>query len=131
MRVRCYACHGGREQQANLRLDTGAFIRTGGDSGEAIVSGQPLTSLLVERVTSEDEDERMPPVGEPLTNQLIELLFCWIQQGANSLADEEPDADPRDHWAFKASLRPAVPPFSEPGFMRNEIDHFVPRRLRR
>ena len=129
LKTRCYACHGGREQQANLRLDTGEFMRRGGDSGAVFVSGQPAASLLVERVAAEGEDERMPPEGEPLTKQQIELLSRWIEQGARSPAEEEPDADPREHWAFKAPLMPAVPNVSEPGFVRNEIDHFVVHRL--
>ena len=37
LRERCYACHGALKQEAGLRLDTGAAIRQGGDSGPAVV----------------------------------------------------------------------------------------------
>ncbi len=32
----CFACHGALHQKAGLRLDSGAFMRRGGESGEAV-----------------------------------------------------------------------------------------------
>ena len=31
----CYACHGALKQESGLRLDTGALVRKGGESGPA------------------------------------------------------------------------------------------------
>src|SRR5436190_7383331 len=60
----CYACHGPDEQKrkAGLRFDvqTEAFkeLKSG---NHALVAGDPAKSALVERVSSNDPDEVMPP----------------------------------------------------------------------
>ena len=58
----CFACHGPDEKvrKADLRLDT--FDGATGKTGTAgIVPGDPAKSSLIERVTSKDPDEAMPP----------------------------------------------------------------------
>ena len=110
LQERCFACHGALKQEGGLRLDTGASIRRGGDSGAAVSIGKPGESYLVERITAEDESYRMPPEGKPLSQSEIELFRKWIEQGARSPADEQPEADPRDHWAFQVPQRPELPP---------------------
>src|SRR5690349_4479020 len=65
LKERCFACHGGLKQQAGLRLDTGASIRLGGDSGPAAIAGQPASSPLIARITSADPTIRMPSEGKP------------------------------------------------------------------
>ena len=109
LKERCYACHGPLAQESGLRLDTAAAALRGGDSGTAIVPGDAEGSLLVRRVSSADELERMPPEGQPLSDEEIEILKAWIDQGAASPADEQPQADPREHWAFRPPVRPALP----------------------
>ncbi len=37
------------------------------------------------------------------------MLAAWIAQGADSPADEKPETDPREHWAFRPVVRPSVP----------------------
>ncbi|MDG2384761.1 MAG: hypothetical protein P8N76_24040 [Pirellulaceae bacterium] len=91
---RCYTCHGALKQEAGLRLDTGTFIRKGGDSGGALNSSDPITSLLIERISSDEPTQRMPPKGDPLTPPQIEMLQDWIGQGAKSPPDEQPQATP-------------------------------------
>src|SRR5436190_24391500 len=72
---RCYECHGEKKQKSGLRLDRKSAAFKGGDSGKpAIVSGRSAESPLVQRVTSQDADEVMPPKGEPLTEAQIGLL---------------------------------------------------------
>src|SRR5262245_7561759 len=46
---RCYKCHSNeaKEPKGGLLLDSGEGLRTGGDSGAAIVPGDPDASLLV------------------------------------------------------------------------------------
>src|SRR5688500_2802638 len=64
----CIKCHGPEKQQGGLRLDRKASALTGGDSGErAIAPGHAAESRLFQLVTSADDDERMPPEGEPLS----------------------------------------------------------------
>ncbi len=108
-RQRCFACHGALKQEAGLRLDTAALMRQGGDSGPAIIPNKAQGSLLIERVTAEDEAERMPPDGEPLSAEQMTRLKRWINSGASAPEDEQPEEDPRKHWAFQRVVRPAVP----------------------
>ena len=110
--VRCFSCHGGLEQKSGLRLDTVALMTQGGDSGAAVAKGDPAKSLLLARVSDPDPATRMPPEGEgePLSAAEVALLRDWIVAGCPAPADEKPEADPRDHWAFQPRLRPTVPP---------------------
>ncbi|MBL8851710.1 MAG: DUF1553 domain-containing protein [Planctomycetaceae bacterium] len=122
---RCLACHGALKQAAGLRLDTGAAARAGGDSGPALVPGHPADSVLIQRISAADLAERMPPEGHPLTAEQIALLTAWVQQNAESPADEQPEADPRDHWAFRPVERPPVPTVAATQSVQNPIDAFL------
>ncbi len=127
---RCFACHGALKQEAGLRLDTGAMVRAGGDSGEAVLPGEPRQSLLIERVTASNVDERMPPEGMPLTPAQIADVRRWIESGAISPPDEQPEADPDKHWSFQPLRRPRVPETVGNDTAANPIDAFIDRRLR-
>ena len=104
-----------------------ALARKGGDSGAVIEPGKPDESLLLDRVTATDDAERMPPEGEPLTAEQVELLRRWIAEGGRSPQEEKPETDPRDHWAFRPLQRPDYPKGSDTG--RNPIDVFIDHRL--
>lgn len=123
---KCFACHGALKQQSGLRLDTATTIRTGGDSGPAIVAGKPGESLLIKRVSSQDADSRMPPEGEgePLDSNQLATFKAWIEQGAEA-PDEPLPPDPRAHWAYKPPVRPAVPAVQRGSWVGNPIDAFV------
>jgi mono/diheme cytochrome c family protein len=132
LKERCFACHGALKQQAGLRLDTGEHIRRGGDSGPAAVAGQSGTSPLIARITSPDPTNRMPSEGKPLTAEQIALIKAWIEQGATSPLNEQPEADPREHWAFKKPERPRAPQIkNQPSKIENDndIDPFVLAKL--
>ncbi|MCE9547245.1 MAG: DUF1553 domain-containing protein [Planctomycetia bacterium] len=115
----CYTCHGPDEKhrEAKLRLDVrDAALK------KAIQPGHADKSALIERVTSEDADERMPPHDSgraPLTPAQVELLKRWINEGAKYTT----------HWAYVSITRPEVPSITSPGWDRSEIDRFVLRRL--
>lgn len=128
LRERCVACHGVLKQSAGLRLDTVAFAIRGGDSGAAITPSDTAASLLLERVTSADAAERMPPEGEPLTAEQIAALTAWISAGASHPADERPDTDPRDHWAYRPLMRPEVPAAFRSPWVRTPLDAFIAQR---
>jgi len=126
----CYACHGALKQESGLRLDTGALARKGGESGPAVVPGQPEKSLMLERLQATDKSVRMPPEGkgEPLKPAELRVLVEWIRQGAASPKTEALQADPRAHWAFQAPRRQAVAGFPQ---SRNPIDDYVAAMLKR
>ncbi|MFT7643178.1 MAG: mono/diheme cytochrome c family protein, partial [Pirellulaceae bacterium] len=124
--TKCVSCHGALKQESGLRLDASSLILKGGDSGQAVVAGKSSSSLLIQRVSSNDEDERMPPTeeGDHLTAEQIELLARWIDDGANAPREEVPP-DPRSHWAFQPISRPAIPTPTNKAWVRNDIDALI------
>jgi hypothetical protein len=115
----CFSCHGRDDEgrQADLRLDQRAAAVEYG----AIVPGDPRSSLLAERITSDDPDMKMPPpdTGHRLNNEQIEILQRWIAEGANY----------EEHWSFVAPTRPSPPAVNTTGWPSNEIDYFILHRL--
>ncbi len=113
---RCYACHGPDEAESGLRFTDQEAAYAEADSGEfAIVPGDVEASTLIARITSEDEFERMPPEGDPVTPQEVEVLRRWIEQGA-----------PWDkHWAFQPINRVDPPRVDHPLWSEHPLDAFV------
>ncbi len=141
---RCWKCHGPdeKERQAGLRFDSRDGVIAKLESGKAaVVVGKPEDSELIRRITSQDETERMPPVGQgkPLDAREVELLRAWVRQGAKFAK----------HWSYEKPVRPEVPKVSteylllstqQPGtvapqsgrfVVRNPIDNFILARLER
>jgi len=125
--ARCYSCHGALKQEGGLRLDTAASLLRGGDSGPGLVPGKSDGHLIIERITAASIDERMPPEGEggAWKPEEVALLKSWITAGAAAPADEKPEPDPREHWAFRAPVRPPVPTVKNQAWVKNPIDAFV------
>jgi hypothetical protein len=122
---RCYACHGALKTESGLRADTAKTLVAGGDSGPAIVAGGSDKSLIIQKVTATLDDGRMPPEGEPLTTAQIDLLRRWIDAGAPYPDAEEPEPDPRAHWAYQRPTRPPVPQVRNTAWVKNRIDAFL------
>jgi hypothetical protein len=127
----CYECHGPKKQEAALRWDQRSSALRGGESGKAILPGNSAASLMILAVAGLKEDlDRMPKKKEPLSTEKIALLRAWIDQGA-----PWPDAsagelkDPRNHWAFKAPVRPKLEKTKNETWARNPIDTFIIARL--
>jgi len=117
----CFTCHGpdSKTRKADLRLDVKeSALRK---SEPVIVPGKSRESELIQRITSQDADERMPPPksGKKLANHQIELLKKWIDSGAHW----------SKHWAFEPVRRPAAPSVRERDWPENAIDRFVLARL--
>ena len=123
-RERCVSCHGSVKQKGGLRLDAGAMIAKGGEHA-VIVAGDSQRSLLIERLRTEDADERMPPEGKRFTAEQIELLRGWIDAGAAYPLDEAIPKAPSEHWSFQPVRSPAVPAVKSASWVRNPIDSFV------
>ena len=77
---RCLECHRGQKSKGGLRLDSREGLLTGGDSGPAVILGNPGESELIRRVISPHDDEMMPPKGARFTVDETVLLSRWIQQ---------------------------------------------------
>ena len=126
LRTHCYSCHGGLKQNNGLRLDTAALVKRGGKHGPALIARQPEKSLLLTKVSATDPSERMPPEGDALKPEQVELLRRWIAAGMPAPKDEKPEPSPQDHWAFKPVQKPLMPRVSNSPFaVRNPIDSFI------
>jgi uncharacterized membrane protein len=81
---RCYECHGAKKRpKGNLRLSDLASVFARDPSEAALVPGEPERSLVYRRLVLPAEDEeRMPPEGDPLPAAEIELVRRWIAEGA-------------------------------------------------
>ena len=88
---RCLDCHGepyvknGRtiHPKAGLALDTYEAVLKGNLDGEIIDRGDHEESTLYVVITLDpDDSEIMPPKGDPLTAEEIDLFKKWIDEGA-------------------------------------------------
>lgn len=83
LEARCAECHRGAKAKGGLSLESLAATLKGGDSGPALLQGKGQASELIHRLTTEDEDEIMPPKGNRLTHDEVALLTRWIDEGAS------------------------------------------------
>jgi hypothetical protein len=115
---KCLACHGpdAKQRKAELRLDVEASAVE-----HAIVAGKPGESELISRITSDDDELKMPPAesGKKLNAEEITLLRRWIEQGAKY----------EGHWSFISPKKSNLPTVSDPAWARSPIDRFVLARL--
>jgi mono/diheme cytochrome c family protein len=130
-KTHCTSCHGSKKQKSQLRLDTPQGILAGGNSGEpAFISGNAEESYLIHLVSGKNPDQVMPPEGPRLTDQEIETLKQWINEGAlmpGSGSDVSPTLT-TDHWSFQP-VNAISPPQTEHPFLLNPIDAFVFRTV--
>ena len=92
--ARCLSCHNGTRMSGGLRLDQ----RKSAVRDSILIPGQARESRLYQRITATD-GEAMPPTGERLTAEQIELIRDWIDAGAEWPEDPAAaSAGPR-HWA--------------------------------
>jgi cytochrome c553 len=119
----CTVCHGPDEKKrkARLRLDVRESAVAERHGHRAIAPGEPQQSELIRRVSSDDDDQRMPPswAGKPLSAQEIDQLARWIRQGAAYTP----------HWAYVKPVRPAAPQVADRAWPKNDIDRFLLARL--
>jgi hypothetical protein len=117
----CTECHTGEKKKGGLAMHTRAELLAGGESGEAAVPGDADASLFFQLLSSEDEDEWMPPKGDRVPPEQVEVLRRWVDAG---MPWEEGIMLGESAW--EPPLRPRVvelPP------ARNGRDHPIDRIL--
>src|SRR5215210_4354780 len=143
MVARCYECHSAtaKKVKGKLKLDTREDFEKGGDTGPAVVPGDPEKSLLIKAVRYKDEDLAMPP-KEKLPDDQIKDFEQWVKMGApypatakkagaagnNQKLAHEDLAQARKFWSFVAP-RPQVVPAVGPSWAKTEIDAFIQAKL--
>jgi hypothetical protein len=134
----CYKCHSAESQakktwKGGLLLDSREGIRTGGETGPAVVPGDVKASLLIKALRQ--EDFAMPPTGK-LPDTVIADFEQWVRSGA---------ADPRDgkaplgggidlergrkFWSFRPPKKLPPPVVKDATWPRSDIDRFIAARL--
>ena len=138
LREACYKCHSHSSDKikGGLVLDSRDAVLTGGDTGAAVVPGDPAKSLLIEAVAYKNEDLQMPPKGKKLPDDQIALLTEWVKMGApwpeeggqkmtkrakGKITDED-----RQWWAFRPVAKVEPPPFEGAA---HPLDRFIFHRL--
>ncbi len=123
----CIDCHGPDEAESQLRLDSELSALRGGDSGERlIVPGKSSLSYLIERITTEDSDARMPPDESPLSEKQVQILRSWVDDTTRWKPVETKLASQKiDHWSLQPLVRPEVPDVG----VTNPIDAFIATKL--
>lgn len=77
----CYSCHAGENRKGGLFMETRDGLLKGSENGPVVVEGKSAESLLIQLVTTQDEDLIMPPKGRRLTEEEVAKLTAWIDGG--------------------------------------------------
>ena len=133
----CFACHSEEASKSNklkggLRLDSGAGILAGGDSGPMVNPENNTSGLLISALRH--EDLQMPPDAK-LPEAIIADFDRWIQKGTPVPADAEVQAkietkgidwtEARKAWAFQLPTEHAVPNIQFASWPKSRLDFFV------
>src|SRR6056297_2342862 len=125
----CITCHGGVKKNAGFSLlfEEEAFAETA--SGKpAIIPGNAANSEFIKRLHEDNLELRMPYEKPKLSDEEIELLTSWVNQGAEW----------GEHWAYslpdivEVPTKPSEASFAQEvasNFIKNDIDHFILARL--
>jgi mono/diheme cytochrome c family protein len=134
LKAHCWHCHGeDAEVEGGLDARLAHFLTKGGETGPAIVPGNHAVSLLYQRIAAGE----MPPSGKPLPEKDLATLVRWIDAGAPT-ARPEPESlaagdvfseEERSHWSFQPTVRPPLPPVTQPELNSAPIDAFLLARL--
>ncbi len=134
----CFKCHGNGKAKGGLSLASRETLLKGGDTGPAIVSGQPAKSLLIQAIRYEGETQ-MPP-KKKLSEGEIANLSTWVERGAPWPAAAAGSdgirqggaaitAADRAFWSFRPIADPPVPAVKDKTWTRQPLDHFVLAKL--
>ena len=137
----CYECHSAatRPLKGGLQLDSRDGIRTGGETGPAVVPGKVSDSLLIAAIRHESLE--MPP-DVKLPDALVAEFVKWIELGAPDPRDHPPSAnklaelswqavldDRRDWWSLQPVRSPQVPLTADSSWSDHPVDRFVLSQL--
>ena len=134
----CYKCHSveSGKSKGGLLLDSRQASLRGGDTGAAVVPGEPSASLLLTAISHRDPDLEMPPKKDRLPKSVIDDFEKWIRDGAVDPRDEnevgklseQPPVDiqtGRKFWSFQAPVEPALPDNANASWAKKDLDRFV------
>ncbi len=136
----CYRCHSEKADKvkAGLLVDSREGLLTGGDSGPALVPGQPEQSRLIEAVRYASPDLQMPP-RRRLSDEQVADLIRWVDMGApwpgGGVQEVAPSARPdmearrKSHWAWQSVRAKEPQRVADEAWVENRVDRFLIARL--
>jgi hypothetical protein len=129
----CFPCHNaGKKRSGGLLLDSRAGLLKGGDTGPAIVPGDPAKSLLVTAIGYQDIPKM--PKRTKLPDEQIADLTAWVKMGApwpddKTVADNTPKPfnleTRRRHWSMQPVAMVTPPQVKDKDWPRNDVDRFI------
>lgn len=138
----CFHCHTD-DEKGGLRLDSRERMLKGGESGPAIVPGNPDASLLIRAVRHAEGAPKMPKDDPRLTDAQVAALAEWIRSGARwpaatsaptaatavSAPGKVITAEQRAFWSFQPIHQAAVPAVAHEDWPKSDVDRFILARL--
>lgn len=133
LQQRCFECHShGQKIKAGLALDSRAGWEIGGETGPAVITGNPDDSLLIAAIRYADADLQMPPKNR-MPDHEIAVLEKWVRDGAydprTSLGGVGKTGinmvEGAKEWAFQPLKRSPVPQPRDARWARDEVDRFI------
>ena len=136
----CFACHA-ESAMAGLRVDSREALLRGGETGAAIVPGDPDRSALINAIRHADGFPRMPRGRAKMAQADIDLLVEWVRAGAAWPAPAESvpapmasherpvTAEHRAYWAFQPLATPPLPTVQDSAWPKKDLDRFILARL--
>ena len=128
----CLKCHNVRSSKADFDLSTRKSLVNSGFLGESSEESYFL------QLVRHEEEPHMPLKADKLRDTQVTALAKWIELGApydKPLGDatEATNAskvtdDDREFWSFAPLQKPEVPE-SDSDWAKNEVDHFILRKL--
>src|SRR5690606_28698525 len=106
-----------------LSLHQHAALLRGGNSGSAIIAGNPEESLLIHEISG--ATPKMPKFGAPLGAEQVALIRRWIEEGAK---DDSAGAGEEIWWSLRPLQRTKAPTLSS-AWGRTPIDAFILKKL--
>jgi hypothetical protein len=136
----CYECHSAESGKAKggLLVDTKQGLLSGGDTGPAVVPGEPGKSLLLKAMRHEDPDLAMPPKGPALAKAVAADFETWIREGAadprisSAPVAERPPVDVesgRKFWSYQKPQTPQSPEVKNQDWPRRALDRHILAKL--
>jgi len=124
----CFACHGDVQTSGELRVDSREALLKGGDSGPAIIPGNPEQSLLIHAIQRQADVSVMPPDEEKaLRPDQVADFSAWIRAGA-----VWPESTARfqtgRHWAYQPLQDVRPPLVHDSSWLQTSVDAFIRSR---
>jgi mono/diheme cytochrome c family protein len=135
----CIGCHGPDAQLGGLRLDSRAAILKGGNSGPALIPGDPDKSLLIQSIRQVGKIKM--PQGGKLKDADVAALADWVRGGAlwptvkgevvSASGPKEYTLTPEQEkfWSLQPVHMPVLPKVKNAAWCQSPLDRFVLAKL--